>query len=864
MNGKPLDPLYQRAMEFAKNHKRTNGNTGISNLYVLQLKDLDGKVVSEHYGMNMLTDYGMSQYFVNTNGFPTNIYIGNGSGTFNYETNTLLSTAIDIPSTISVNSRDYNYPLYYDKVSGLITCTTRYIVAYFDYNINGVEGPLTISEYGIGTGPAALWTHAWVYDNLGRQSTITKDTNQRLEITVFFCMSFHESLIENAWNEGRHIIITNMARFFENRMYESSIQTFKRDGSYCSRDKNRTRSVFQNHVITQVTNMNNTTLVSGNTDDKGYIDGFANWHTGMNMMERVKLNHDVPFDAITVPQYTHRTDDNCLAYNIGHNDYLPFTDLKELESYTYNFKTGQFDCRDSIEYDPEVWYNDTPMTVSYPTTLRYTNNNTVMTVYVYRNMRTDDPIVAFKGGIQTVYATDKYWDCSTWVMITDPTNVPENVRNAKFWITTSNTVDIQPVRSRKELTYTCKDGKSSQPMFFSNVKNGFYQQLSNPEHGYFMIDNEIYDLDHDYSITTVGTTGFGYTFSLCYEKNIATFNSGSPNVWITDMSQPNPTPQAIANEASIANLINCYITETKTGFILLKDMNSGSNKLMKLDLRNGTYSQSALPDCLTACAITMTDKYAYVDVDSPTTIHICSLDNMHGSVTQDVTLPGEITTNPNIMFGYRNLLYVGDTSTYLYVIDLNDNSVRACTMYTNKKLAGKSVRIEVLNDCMIVYDSTKSSTEYALLVTYDQPDVVMDLSPIFTGSSGNSNSIYRLQYLNDNTIVLIYQSYFYSYSTAYLHTLIMDFGKYIHDGDASNINWTGAHASATMLVPYGDRVVGGKNVLFQLAHLVPHRLKGKTRTVTTYDSTKSIQNKSWSITFTNVPLYNGLPPGNPQ
>ena len=99
----PVDKLYERAMTFAKNKTSKEGSSaGISNLYVLQKIDKDGNVTGEYYGMNMMTDYGMNQYFLQNATFPTNIYIGNGTGSFNHTTNALLSAVTTTASTLSM------------------------------------------------------------------------------------------------------------------------------------------------------------------------------------------------------------------------------------------------------------------------------------------------------------------------------------------------------------------------------------------------------------------------------------------------------------------------------------------------------------------------------------------------------------------------------------------------------------------------------------------------------------------------------------------------------------------------------------------------------------------------------------------
>ena len=336
-------------MEFAKRFKKKHPNhLGLSNLYVIQKVDLEGNV-TEYYGMNLLTDYGMSQYFVAKQSFPTSIYFGNGSGSFNYTSNSLISPISNVPATVSDTSHSYAYPLYYsgENAGGIITCVCRWLTAYIPYVWDNITTAITISEYGIGDAityaqsDIKLWTHSWVYDNHGNKTTITKTPQEQLIITVYFCMSYTEQMINDAWEAGKYIVITTPYRFALRNtvtMEEESIQTYKRYGVNAVRTKsNVTSSAFQDNIITLYTNMENIVLQPGDTATTGYIDGVVSWTTGMNMLERMVLDHDVAFDAITLPNTEYYLEPDAFSYNFGLANFnLPFTQANVTNSYTYN------------------------------------------------------------------------------------------------------------------------------------------------------------------------------------------------------------------------------------------------------------------------------------------------------------------------------------------------------------------------------------------------------------------------------------------------------------------------------------------------------------------------------------------------
>ena len=117
------DPIYERAIEFAKHYMKEHDTVGFSNMYVIRRLDADGNVLGEYYGMNLMTDYGMQQYFIENGGannFPQTIYFGNGVGAITVAENSLISQISNISSTLVSGTIMYDYPLYYAVETGLI------------------------------------------------------------------------------------------------------------------------------------------------------------------------------------------------------------------------------------------------------------------------------------------------------------------------------------------------------------------------------------------------------------------------------------------------------------------------------------------------------------------------------------------------------------------------------------------------------------------------------------------------------------------------------------------------------------------------------------------------------------------------
>jgi len=63
-----------------------------------------------------------------------------------------------------------------------------------------------------------------------------------------------------------------------------------------------------------------------------------------------------------------------------------------------------------------------------------------------------------------------------------------------------------------------------------------------------------------------------------------------------------------------------------------------------------------------------------------------------------------------------------------------------------------------------------------------------------------------------------------------------------------------------VMIPFGERIIE-QNVVSKITNYIYHRIVGTTETITALNHTKRIIGKQWSVTFTNNPSFNGLPPG---
>lgn len=849
--------IYQRAMQFAKN-KKSNGG-GLSNLYVIQKTDINGNLIDEYYGMNMMTDYGMSQYFVSGNSFPTNIYIGDGTGSFNHTSNSLISPTTINPSTVSDKTISYAYPLYYDKISGLVTCVCKYLTAYFDYNISGITDPISVTEYGLGTAYNALWTHSWVYDITGSQTYITKNINERLTITVFLCFSYYESLITSGYVNDRYTMITTMHRFFTDKMYENNIYTYKRFGTGCTRERTKTSSGFMNNEITRYTNLSPFTMYSGSTTDAGYIDGFCQWSSGFMTLEPQQLDEPDDFDINLRMNWNDHYKNTGLSKRFGEASAASSFTQADISSVSlFNHKTNKWDIPVEFINDPNKSYCETPMSVYFPTVIYYTNNNTVMKMYVYQNIRVDDPIVKLDNELSTVYATNKYWDTSSWVLITDYDNIPEELQTCRYWITPSSSVSLGPIRKSQDFTVISPNGNVEE-YSWCNTANGGYPVCDNYEYGWFKQNNTVYVPEHQLKFVE-GINGYTSSSSMTYGKWLLTF-SLTTTYSLSDMSVLPTIPTAVKVtplfSSSINCFSNCYRTKSDTGLVCLQSLTT--NEANIIDLRNENYNQILINSKLSTC-IWDTNYIAYISPDNTSKVKVYDIDT--NSDIMEFDIPSDIS-NVTFMFGHRNHIWITNGSTYSYVLNTDDNTITGCTNNISYTSGLNYVEITCVDDAVVIYKYNETKTTNAYYMKHNDHTVINNLSEFDLGLSYLTNKVtYTLRYVRDNILVLLITMGRYQSSSYGAYNLVIDFGRYLYDGTKS---YTYRNIDKTPnLVPFGEFFIEG-NKKIPIEHWLSHRIIGTTRTISTVnDRIKNVSGKQWSTTITNIPEFTGLPPGSVQ
>ena len=890
---KMIDEKYERVMSFAKKHGNVFKHNGISNLYVLTLTDKDGNIVDEKYGSNLLTDYGISQWLTTSTNFPTTIYIGNGTDNFGVASNTLVAPLTTTGSTVSSSTIDYKYPLYYDSITGLVTCTCKFASVYFPASTSGLTEDVRVTEYGLGTAYNLLWTHAWVYDNTGQQSDIVKYVDVQLNIDVYMCLSYNESLILDDWSNGKYKAITTMQQFMSNsnHMKPSNVYTYKRNNQKSACSITHTVSALTDNNITLTTNVGNITIYpESNTtaSDKsgyGYMDGFCQYTKGCMFVERHLKPRSIPFDVVAKSVYDNASKNSCISSKFGVVDSTtPFTQADISAVYLYDHKTHSFDNPESFVNDSSTWYTEDLLKCTFEMPLYYKVNNTIETLYLFQNINRDDPIIKFNDtGIGTIYACDKYWDSSTWNRIDDLNNIPESLQTKPYYLTNSFSISLDPVRKSTGLKLTPPLGGIVDYDFYT-ASQGVYRTCDNYEYGWFLRGDICYVPSSGIHFNVTNESHDATTFVFTYRKwMVVLFNNTSAGVIkVYDMSDlstiPTPT-EVVIPSATITNIrANMMRSYNGNGLLVLQGISVQESYVIDMRDENAVTGTLITSTARHSCSIWGTTKMAYISSDNINVLNIYDIDTQ--AIVNTCEIPSQYTsTTIKDMIGHTNYVWLTGHSngSMTHMFDITTSVVSECectgstSVTTNWSTSNlKSYNMTAVDDCLILYNRTLSCNMFIKLsnpTNIENPISILNLSQSsydYFSYNSNFGRIFDLRYINNGKTLACLVSY--TPSRNGIFESIFDMGRYIDTGTTSGelthyyTNASSNILNNTGICPFGEFYVSGTKRI-PISHYLPHRIVGTTNTISTIGTIQSITNKQYTNVLTNLPDFRGLRPG---
>ena len=170
----------------------------------------------------------------------------------------------------------------------------------------------------------------------------------------------------------------------------------------------------------------------------------------------------------------------------------------------------------------------------------------------------------------------------------------EAAQTARYWITTTNQVSINPIRKSKAFRVIPTNGDYEVLGEWTGNGTGCYSACDNYEYGWYMHGNTVFVPSSKLKFT-IGNNGTTANATFTYGKWLVVFNSTTTYL-LTDMSDLTsvPTPETKTPLFTTATncLSNCYRTSTDTGILCLQSLSASEATI--IDLRNNGFKQSLL------------------------------------------------------------------------------------------------------------------------------------------------------------------------------------------------------------------------------------------------------------------------------
>lgn len=140
-----------------------------------------------------------------------------------------------------------------------------------------------------------------------------------------------------------------------------------------------------------------------------------------------------------------------------------YCSIKKIQMY--NIKTHAFDINETFSSRDDFYYRDywNDYRQYGRASMKFPNGTFVSRALVFTNPNPQYAITSFSGTYTAIYATDSWWDVSTWEVIPEYTNVPTALSKKRYYITDNTFMSpnwsdaepkIIPMTQKKQLNFT--------------------------------------------------------------------------------------------------------------------------------------------------------------------------------------------------------------------------------------------------------------------------------------------------------------------------------------------------------------------------------------------------------------------------
>lgn len=476
--------------EFVNKFLKKNKNFPLRNLYIFKSEDENGNVTDVKYGVNLVVRTGFD-YIVPPDYNSRVLYVGDGTGVPSYE-DTALFNYITTAPLASNNLR--SFPIYYDSERNLI-CQYRRCGTYtLDYT--ALNRTFDITEFGLvysRYGSVSLITHGLILDSEGTPSHITKKLYEKM--TIDFRILFvvtpetqHRLIDLGIYGilqpfQFKQLAMTNSV----GTMYEAKIlySYWMCDGGYGPYDSTSGQSGYRHQTSCDVLNK---LSVNAKLKNSAWIQcpSLLNerWYefvsclkiaTGQSDTDANRENIFLPIfvygetetlvsDKIFSPHTTRelslsemfqgvrigRWDEN---YGYGR---FPVANFKIESSYMYNFEDHEWNIPDSFPTCENSNFNRVNWTYRTRDVYMTNPNGVDKLMYICTNDNVNIPIKAFSNAGIVLYASDEWWDPSTWILITNLNDLTLEQGTKRYYICESDST-FYPIRDQEYPKFICDE-----------------------------------------------------------------------------------------------------------------------------------------------------------------------------------------------------------------------------------------------------------------------------------------------------------------------------------------------------------------------------------------------------------------------
>lgn len=457
--------------EFAKNYSK-NKKFPLRNLYVFTVIDKNGNVKDEKFGVNLMTKAGFD-YSPIDGSYDTNLRLGDGSGTPSYEDMALFHY---LGSVSNPDTSTSNYPLFYDSDRDLI-CQRRKISTYtLDYTF--LNTSFDITEFGLYY-RNSLITHGLVLDSSGQPSSIRKTLYDKLIIEVRWMYVMSPEVQRRLIGAGIYGILQPNWRYgdqtlncqwwsntyipydsYTHETYDDRV-TVDRYNSAVSKNAQMRRCnkfVAAPAILCERNYEYISNIRLASIKYEGYYD--TNQSFIMPVCgDREELVCDHVFSDDNTPNLSLNNAFQSVRRSGADNNYgyglFPVGNFKIESSYMYNHEDHLWNIADTFTSCENSEFND--LSLIYPSHAWMQNPDGIdKTVYIFTNNDVNIPITKFGVSGIVLYATDEWWDNTTWILITNFNELTQSQSNKRYYISESVVNGgLKPTRNQQYPKFIC-------------------------------------------------------------------------------------------------------------------------------------------------------------------------------------------------------------------------------------------------------------------------------------------------------------------------------------------------------------------------------------------------------------------------